>query len=77
MEKNESMAKKRFLKGNNSHYNLFFVLPTEEITNLTYDMGVIIEQDDFDTLDLLKDLETARHYNLYTKQKESHLGFSN
>jgi hypothetical protein len=41
----------------------------EEITNFTYNMGVIIEQNDFDTFDLLKDLETARH-NLHTKQKQ-------
>ena len=32
-------------------------------------MGAIIEQNDSNTFDLLKDLETARH-NLYTKQNE-------
>jgi hypothetical protein len=33
-------------------------------------MGVVIENDDFDIFDLLKDLETMRH-NLYNKQKQN------
>ena len=69
MEKNDKMAKKRIFEANNSHSNLLFALPMEEITNFTYDMGVIIEKNGFDTFDLLKDLETVRH-NLYTKQNE-------
>lgn len=44
MEKNERMAKKRNLEGNNSYSNLFFVLPIEEIINLTNDMGVIMSR---------------------------------
>ena len=44
MEKNDKMAKKRIFEANNSHSNLLFALPMEEITNFTYDMGVIIEK---------------------------------
>ena len=44
LEKNEKMAKKRIFEANNSHSNLLFALPMEEITNFTYDMGVIIEK---------------------------------
>ena len=67
MEKNERMAKKRNLEGNTSNYNSFSALPVEDIITVTADMGVILDATDFDTFDILKDLEQARN-NLYQKQ---------
>ena len=69
-EKNERMAKKRNLEANCSSQNMFYVLPIEEIIELTTSMGVDIDKNDFGTFDLLKDLECAR-YDLFTKQKEN------
>lgn len=49
---------------------MFFVLPTDDIVELTSNMGVELGKDDFETFDLLKDLECAI-YNLFNKQKEN------
>lgn len=71
MEKNQKMAKKRNLEGNPSCSNSFSTLPIEEIAKVSTDMGVVVEESDFDTFDLLKDLEKARG-DLYKKQSENH-----
>jgi hypothetical protein len=42
-------------------------LPIEELSLVTTDMGISIEENDFDTFDLLKNLEIARN-ELYQKQ---------
>lgn len=67
--KNERMAKKRNLEGTCSNQNMFSVLPVDDIVELTTNMGIDIDKDDFDTFDLFKHLECAR-YDLFTKQKE-------
>lgn len=68
-EKTERMAKKRNMEGTCSTHNMFFVLPIDEIAELTTGMGVNIDVNDFGTFDLLKDLEFTRH-DLFVKQKE-------
>lgn len=68
MEKNEIMAKKRSLEGNN---NKTLTISETEITtleNLAKDMGVITANNDFAALNLVKDLEVARH-NLFLKNQ--------
>jgi hypothetical protein len=57
------------LKVTQKNKNSFSLLPIEEIVTISADMGVIINHDDFDTFNLLKDLEQARD-NLYSKQCE-------
>jgi len=70
MEKNQKMAQKRNLEGNPStKYNSFSVLPIEELVHVTADMGVALDENDFDMFNLLKDLEKARS-DLYQKQTE-------
>jgi hypothetical protein len=70
MEKVDKLAKKRNLEGNLSNENSLSVLPIGEIVNISADMGISVKDDDFATFDLLKTLETTRHY-LYFKEIES------
>lgn len=67
MEKNLKMAKKGNLEGNPSSFNCFSVLLIEEMVNVTSNMGIDLNENDFDTFNLLKDLEKARD-DLYYKQ---------
>lgn len=60
MDKVTKMAQKRNLEDYSTHTNSFSVLPVEEIISISADMGVTINQDDYDTFDLLNDLEQAR-----------------
>jgi hypothetical protein len=60
MEKNLKMAKKGNLEGNPSSFNCFSVLLIEEMVNVTSNMGIDLNENDFDTFNLLKDLEKAR-----------------
>jgi len=69
-EKNERMARKRNLEGTCSNQNMFSILSIEVITDLATDMEVEVDNSDFGTFDLLKDLECARH-DLFVKQKEN------
>lgn len=69
MEKNQKMARKRNLEGNPPNSNSFSVLSIEEFVLITTDMGVAVDENDFDTFNLLKDLEKARN-DLYQKQTE-------
>jgi len=67
MNKVTKMTQKQNLEGNSKNKNSFSLLPIEEIVTISADMGVIINHDDFDTFNLLKDLEQARG-DLYSKQ---------
>jgi hypothetical protein len=66
-EKNERMARKRNLEGTHSNQNMFSVLPLDEIAELSSGMGVIVNDYDFGTFDMLRDLECARQ-DLFNKQ---------
>lgn len=67
MEKNAKMAMKINLEGNSSCSNSFAALPIEDIVSMSHSMGVNIENDSFETFNLLKNLEQARG-DLYKKQ---------
>jgi len=67
MEKIGRVAQKKNLEGNPQKSNCFSVLSANDITHITSEMGIVIENDDFDTCNLLNDLETARN-DLYLKQ---------
>ena len=69
MEKLERAGTKRNLEGNSSKSNSFAVLSMDEMILVTSGMGVIMENDDFDTFNLLNDLEHARN-DLFQKQFE-------
>lgn len=65
----KSSSKKRNLEGTNlTNENSFVVLDNYEIANLTSDMGIVIQDFDFDKVDMMKDLELARH-NLDNKSE--------
>jgi len=65
-EKNERMARKRNLEGNPLATNMFSDLPVESINCLSADMGIAVDNINFGTFNMLKDLEIARH-NLHIK----------
>jgi hypothetical protein len=67
MEKVEKARAKRNLEGNLSTINFFSVLSIDEIIHTTANMGVVLDNNDFDTFSFLNDLENARH-DLYKKQ---------
>ena len=69
-EKNEIMAKKRCMEGNISNITTLSTFQNSEICSLAKNMGIVIEEEDFDTFDTLKDLEMARA-NLYHKQQSN------
>lgn len=55
-------SKKRDLEGTNLKYeNSFAVLDNIVIASLANDMGVMITEYEFDKVDMMKDLEIARH----------------
>jgi hypothetical protein len=58
----QSPSKKRNLEGTNlSNQNSFVVLGNSDIANIASGMGVVITSDHFDKVELLKDIELARH----------------
>jgi hypothetical protein len=69
MEKVGKVAQKMNLEGNPQNPNSFSVLSVDEVIHISSEMGVVIEDDDFATCNLLKDLEIARN-DLYQKQNE-------
>jgi tetraacyldisaccharide-1-P 4'-kinase len=73
MEKVGKVAQKKNLEGNSQNPNSFSVLSVDEVIHISSEMGVVIEDDDFATYNLLKDLEIARN-DLYQKQSEQKLG---
>jgi hypothetical protein len=55
-------AKKRGLKGTSlSDQNSFALLDNEVIVSMACEMGVEISNSHFDTVEIMKDLELARH----------------
>jgi hypothetical protein len=55
--------KKRYLSGTNlTSHNSFAALDNEVIANIACDMGVDMSSSNFDSIDIMKDLEVARHY---------------
>jgi hypothetical protein len=61
MEKVEKARAKRNLEGNSSTINFFSVLSIDEIIHTTANMGVVLDNNDFDTFSFLNDLENGRH----------------
>jgi hypothetical protein len=47
-------------KGNPKSQNFFSVLDNDEIVCLAVGMGVVVQKENFDTIDIMKDLEIAR-----------------
>jgi hypothetical protein len=69
-EKNMNMAKKRNLEGNNvSSENSFAALHTNEIREISKSIGVMIPDNDFAIINLVKEMELARH-SLAQKNKK-------
>lgn len=61
-DKTTRMGKKRNLEGTNlTSENSFNVLSDNEIVQMSSGMGVIIDDANFTVIDLMKDLEIARH----------------
>lgn len=71
-EKTDRMAQKRNLEGNSKKPVPISVLHVDEIVNITANMGVTINSENFDTFDLIKDLARARD-DLYSKQVKNKL----
>ncbi|TVU43075.1 hypothetical protein EJB05_09511, partial [Eragrostis curvula] len=60
--KEPSTAKKRSFEGTNlSEHNSFSILDNEDIADLANNMGILISGNFFEKVDLMKDLEIARH----------------
>jgi hypothetical protein len=68
-EKIEKAAQINNLEGNSTRANSFSVLSVEDIINVSSDMGIVLDDKDFDTFDLLKQLECARN-ELFLKQAD-------
>lgn len=67
----QASSRKRNLEGTNlSNTNSFVVLENHEIANLANNMGVVINENEFDKIDFMKDLEIAKH-NLDNKIKNA------
>jgi hypothetical protein len=61
-EQNKNPSKKRNLTSTNlTDKNSFVVLGSDYIAEIAEGMGVRIPIDKFDTIDILKDIEVARH----------------
>lgn len=70
MEKNERMARKRNLEGNQWVSNSFTALPIDVFSSITADMGVDTCGNCLETFNLVKNLEQARD-DIYQRQNES------
>jgi hypothetical protein len=68
-EKIEKAAQIKNLEGNSTRANSFSILSVEDIINVSSDMGIVLDDKDFDTFDLLKQLECARN-ELFLKQAD-------
>jgi hypothetical protein len=76
MEKTGVMAQKKNLEGNPHNSNSFVALTDNDIIHITSKKGIVVENDSFETCNLLKALETARN-DLYMKQLEKNNAHSN
>ncbi|TVU05367.1 hypothetical protein EJB05_48526, partial [Eragrostis curvula] len=69
---NNEPPKKRNLEGTNlNDHNSFSVLSNPEISLIASNMGIVVNLDQFDTIDLMKDLEVARHAIKNKKDNEA------
>jgi hypothetical protein len=57
MEKVERESLEKNVEGNSQKTNSFVVLSSNDITHVTAKMGIVIDNDIFDTCNLLNDLE--------------------
>jgi hypothetical protein len=58
----QGVAQKRTIEGTNlSAHNSFAILDDSDIMNLAADMGIIIDSGQFEMVNIMKDLEIARH----------------
>lgn len=69
MEKTGVMAQKKNLEGNPQNSNSFAALTDNDIIHITSEMSIVVENDSFETCNLLNALEIARN-DLYMKQLE-------
>jgi len=69
MEKIEKAGAKKNLEGNSTTTNSFSILSVDDIIHTTTDMGILVDSNNFDTFDLINELENARN-DLYHKQIE-------
>lgn len=68
MDQMVKASKKRYLEGTNlSFENFFALLDNSDIALIASNMGIIIPDCDFDKVEIMKDLEVARH-NFEDKQ---------
>ena len=67
VEEVERNAHKTNLEGNSYNYNSFSALLNDDIAHVTFCMGIVVEDNSFDTFNLVRDLEKARD-DLYQKQ---------
>jgi hypothetical protein len=70
MEKNDAMARKRNLEGNSKIPRNLSDVDNSILNSLAKNMGVVIQNENFATFDVLKDLESARNC-LYAKQQKN------
>jgi hypothetical protein len=69
-EKQKSASRKRSLEGTNlSSKNSFAVLDNEYITSIAFDMGVSISDEQYECVNLMKDIEAARYAVDKVKEK--------
>jgi len=61
MEKNEALAKKRSLEGNSNKSHTLASIDNNMLNDLAKNMGVLINDTEFSTFDMLKELETIRN----------------
>lgn len=69
-EKMEAMAKKRCMEGNSKKRTVLNAVDDVQLQCLARDMGVIVPVDDYATINLIKDIEAARH-NWYVKHNKT------
>jgi hypothetical protein len=67
LEEMERNVQEANLEGIYSNYNSFSVLLDDDISHITSCMGIVVEDNNFDTFNLIRDLEKARD-DLYQKQ---------
>lgn len=66
-EKIDAAAKKRCLEGNPSKPTVLADVSNDHLIDLAKNMGIIVNDENFATFDMIKEIETARHC-LYDKQ---------
>lgn len=60
-EKNDAMARKRNLEGNTKKSHTLADIENNVLNNLAMDMGIHVKDSNFDSFDVLKELENARN----------------